>query len=133
MNRTEIMEKLTSAAKQMDDKTLEVFAGLAEVSIDKDYENRLAEINARIEQNERAASEKRRQHREERLAALTPKEGRIWNKILQAKKRIGKISRADLTLDEVDFLIDLSCGGPQLASDVYCLGFEKGYRAGKRA
>ena len=60
MNRTEIMEKLTSAAKQMDDKTLEVFADLAEVSIGKDYETRLAGINASIEQNERAASEKRR-------------------------------------------------------------------------
>ncbi|MBP3672563.1 MAG: hypothetical protein J6J18_01905 [Oscillospiraceae bacterium] len=132
MNRNEIMEKLTQAANQMDDKTLEMFAGLAEVSIGKDYENELAEINERIEKNEQAASEKRRQRREERLTALTPKEGRIWNKIQQAKKRICKTSRADLTLDEADFLIDLSCGGPQLISDAYYLGFEKGYTAGKK-
>ena len=129
MNRTEIMEKLTSAVNQMDDKTLQGFAGWAELLAQN---NGVTELMIRVEENERAASERRHQHREERLAALTPKEGRIWNKIQRAKKRISKISRADFTLDEADFLIDLSCGGPQLASDAYCLGFEKGYSAAER-
>lgn len=130
MSRIEIMEKLTSAVNQMDDKTLQGFAGWAEFLAKN---NGITELMIRVEENERVAAEKRLQRREERLAALTPKEGRIWNKIQQAKKRIGKIARADFTLDEADFLIDLSCGGPQLASDAYCLGFEKGYGAGKRA
>ena len=126
MNRIEIMEKLTQAADQMDDRTLQSLAGWAEVLANSDG---LAEIVGIVEDNERLVMERRQQ----KIQGASRGEQRILNRIERAKVRAGKASGAHFTLTEADFLIELSCNGPQLASDAYYLGFEKGYTAGKKA
>lgn len=130
MNRIEIMEKLTQAADQMDERTLQSLAGWAEVLANSEG---LAEIVGIVEDNERLVMERRMQRRQQKIQGASRGEQRILNRIERAKVRTGKASGAHFTLTEADFLIELSCNGPQLASDAYYLGFEKGYTAGKKA
>ena len=108
MNRIEIMEKLTQAADQMDDRTLQSLAGWAEVLANSEG---LAEIVGIVEDNERLVMERRMQRRQQKIQGASRGEQRILNRIERAKVR----------------------AGPQLASDAYHLGSEKGYTAGKKA
>lgn len=87
------------------------------------------ELRETIAKNEKAMADRRRKNREARIQNLSLSEKRVWNRVQRGRAKARQRPRTDFTLNEADLLLELSAGGPQVATDAFYLGYEKGFLA----
>lgn len=132
MNRIEIIEKLTSTIDQMDDKTLVAMSSIADFLMSSNgVSDLMAETSEKIRHNEREAASRAYELRLQKIQDATGLERQVLNLIELAKNKIRLDPDSDLGVQETDFLIDLSVGGPLLVYDAYRLGYARGSAASK--